>query len=76
MKRKNVKELKAAFIGRGYEIKRLKKKIRLIESSHKIVLSDYHTLVNELMDELNHTKMALEKSKKKRWYQFVKVRNI
>jgi len=75
MKRKNVKELKAALIGRGYEIKRLKKKVRLIEDSHKIVLGDYHTLVNELMDELNHTKEALMKSKKKKWYQFARTDN-
>ena len=75
MTRRGRKELKALLIGRGYEIKRLKKKIRLIGSSNKSVLNDYHTLVNDLMDELNQTKDALAKSKKKKWYQFVEVKD-
>ena len=73
MTRRGRKELKAALIGRGYEIKRLKKRIRLIGSSNQSVLGDYHTLVNDLMDELNHTKEALAKSKKKKWYQFQQI---
>ena len=71
--RTHITLLKAALKGTRQEVKRLRRQRRLMQRAHKIVLDDYHTLTDELKDELNQTKKTLEESRRKKWYQFKQI---
>lgn len=65
--------LKAALKGTRQELKRLRRKLQLVQSASKIVVNNYHTTIDELKDELNQTNKALEESRRKKWYQFKQI---
>jgi hypothetical protein len=73
--RNKFKVLKARYIGKSQEVKRLKKMLKIQKEAHAIVLNDYHLLVADLQNAFDDSLKTIEKLKKRKWYQFQKLEN-
>ena len=74
MKRLSMLELKAVVKNKKQEVKHLKKVLRQTTEKHKEKIEDFTKLLDITLHELEQTQNDLKESLRKKWYQFIEIK--